>query len=91
MFLAEQPLFDHIRVVEDYGVIYLGSAVFKIARLLFVAMFSVHFFACLFYRVKIVSAATPEDVTDFYTAKNVAQDVSTLSKIIDFFFGSLVE
>ncbi len=56
--------------------IYLGSAVFKIARLLFVAMFSVHFFACLFFRVKTVSADSADDVTAFYTSKNVAQDVS---------------
>jgi hypothetical protein len=56
--------------------IYLGSAIFKIARLLFIAMFSVHFFACLFFRVKIVSASTQDDVVAFYTSKNVAQDVS---------------
>ncbi len=64
------------RVVEDYGVIYLGSAVFKIARLLFVALFSVHMFACVFFRVKVSSASTPEDVEAFYTSKNVAVDVS---------------
>ena len=64
------------RVVEDYGVIYLGSAVFKIARLLFIAMFSVHMFACIFFRVKVASAFTPEDVTVFYTSKNVPEDVS---------------
>ena len=68
-----------IRIVEDYGVIYLGSAVFKIARLLFVAMFSVHFFACLFFRVKEVSATAMDDVTDFYTSKNVAQNVSHIN------------
>jgi hypothetical protein len=59
-------------------VIYLGSAVFKIARLLFVAMFSVHLFACIFFRVKIASAFTPEDVTIFYSSKNVADDVSEI-------------
>jgi hypothetical protein len=63
-------------VVEDYGVIYLGSGIFKIARLLFIAMFSVHMFACVFFRVKIVSAAVPEDVTAFYTSRNVASNVS---------------
>jgi hypothetical protein len=62
--------------VEDYGVIYLGSPVFKIARLLFIAMFSVHLFACIFFRVKVASAFAPEDVTTFYTSKNVAEDVS---------------
>ncbi len=57
--------------------IYLGSPVFKIARLLFVAMFSVHLFACIFFRVKISSAFAPGDVTTFYTSKNVAEDVSS--------------
>lgn len=56
--------------------IYLGSAVFKIARLLFIAMFSVHMFACIFYRIKIISAFAPEDVSLFYTSKNVPADVS---------------
>ncbi len=64
------------RGVEDYGVIYLGSPVFKIARLLFVAMFSVHLFACMFFRVKVSSASTPEDVETFYTSKNVPYNVS---------------
>ena len=55
--------------------IYLGSAVFKIARLLFIAMFSVHLFACIFFRVKVASAFAAEDVTVFYTSKNVPEDV----------------
>jgi hypothetical protein len=63
------------RVVEDYGVIYLGSAVFKIARLLFVALFSVHMFACIFFRVKVTSALSPEDVEAFYISKNAADHV----------------
>jgi len=63
-----------VEVVEDYGVIYLGSAIFKIARLLFIALFSVHLFACIFFRVKIASAYTPEDVASFYTSKNVASN-----------------
>jgi hypothetical protein len=62
--------------VEDYGVIYLGSASFKIARLLFIAMFSVHLFACIFFRVKAVSASSPDDVLLFYSTKDVAEDVS---------------
>ena len=72
------------RVVEDYGVIYLGSAVFKIARLLFIAMFSVHMFACIFYRIKIVSAYAAEDVTLFYTSKNVPVDVSLVAQNMSF-------
>jgi hypothetical protein len=77
---------DHFlcRAVEDYGVIYLGSAIFKIARLLLIAMFSVHIFACVFFRVKIVSAATPEDVDAFYTSKNVPSDVSRNKETIGF-------
>ena len=61
--------------MEDYGVIYLGSAVFKIARLLFIAMFSVHLFACIFFRVKVATAFASGDVAAFYTTKNVAEDV----------------
>ncbi len=65
-------------MVEDYGVIYLGSASFKIARLLFVAMFSVHLFACIFYRVKVVSASSPADVSEFYLSRDIAEDVSKI-------------
>jgi hypothetical protein len=71
--------------VEDFGVIYLGSASFKIARLLFVAMFSVHIFACIFFRVKIVSATSPEDVSTFYTSRNVAEDVRYIFNVLQFF------
>jgi hypothetical protein len=70
--------------VEDYGVIYLGSAVFKIARLLFIAMFSVHMFACIFVRVKVASALSPEDVSAFYLSKNVAADVSLTCRVFSF-------
>ncbi len=56
--------------------IYLGSPVFKIARLLFVALCSVHLFACIFFRVKVSSALEPEDVATFYTSKNVPDNVS---------------
>ena len=64
--------------------IYLGSAVFKIARLLFFALFSVHLFACIFFRVKVSSALAPEDVTAFYTSKNVPDDVSNKYKSLYF-------
>jgi hypothetical protein len=56
-------------------VLYFGSSVFKIARLLFVALLSVHFFACIFYRVKKDSAASPEDVDTFYTSRGVSPNV----------------
>jgi hypothetical protein len=39
-------------------------------------MFSVHIFACIFYRVKVASASTPEDVTAFYVSNDILDDVS---------------
>ncbi len=66
----------YCRAIEDIGVVYLGSAVFKISRLTCIALFSVHLFACIFYRVKIVGANDPEDVIQFYKARNVQEDVS---------------
>ena len=41
------------RIIEDYAVVYFGSALYKILRLLLVALFSVHIFACAFFRVKV--------------------------------------
>ncbi len=63
------------RIVQDYVVLYFGSAIFKIARLLVIAMLSVHIFACAFYRVKKDSANSPEDVESFYQSKNVDSTV----------------
>jgi hypothetical protein len=57
-------------------VLYFGSAVFKIARLLFIAMLCVHFFACIYYRVKRDTTPNPDDVEAFYASKYVSQDVS---------------
>jgi hypothetical protein len=57
-------------------VVYLGSAIFKIARLTFIALFFVHLFACIFYRIKETSADSPEDVAAFYSTKRVDADVS---------------
>jgi hypothetical protein len=65
-------------VIEDYVVLYFGSSVFKIARLLFVALLSVHFFACIFYRVKNESAASSEDVEAFYSSRGVDSNVISL-------------
>ncbi len=56
--------------------LYLGSAIFKIARLLFIAMLCVHFFACIYYRVKRDTTPNPDDVDAFYQSKYVEQDVS---------------
>ncbi len=56
--------------------VYLGSAIFKIARLTFIALFFVHLFACIFYRIKETSADSPEEVVAFYSSKRVEADVS---------------
>jgi hypothetical protein len=68
-------------------VVYLGSAIFKIARLTFIALFFVHLFACIFYRIKQTTAESPEDVIAFYSSKHVEENVSTitcfLAKIVD--------
>jgi hypothetical protein len=62
------------------AVVYLGSAVFKIARLTYVALFFVHLFACMFYRVKMEGADSPAEVVEFYTSRNVAEDVRRCTK-----------
>ncbi len=61
--------------MEDYTVVYLGAALFKILRLLLVGAFSVHFFACIFFRVKVATAVHPEDVILFYSSRNVEEHV----------------
>jgi hypothetical protein len=63
------------RAFQDYTVLYLGSSSFKICRLLFIAMLSVHFFACAFYKVKMESAASISDVQAFYHSKNADPEV----------------
>ena len=55
--------------------VYLGSSIFKITRLLVIAVSSVHFFACIFHKVKEVSAATEEDIASFYVSRNVDEKV----------------
>jgi hypothetical protein len=63
--------------LEDLAVVYLGSAVFKIARLALVALFCVHLFACIFFWVKKEAANSPAEVIEFYTSRNVAVNVSS--------------
>ena len=63
------------RSIEDYAVVYVGSPLFKIMRLIIVAIFSIHLFACIFYRVKEVSADSKDDVAAFYASKNVENEV----------------
>ena len=57
-------------------VLYFGSSMFKIARLLFVALLSVHLFASAFYRVKNECAKSQDDVNAFYMSKGVDPAVS---------------
>ncbi len=59
-------------------VLYCGSSMFKIARLLFVALLSVHFFASAFYRVKNETAENQDDVDLFYQSKGVDPKVSNI-------------
>ncbi len=70
--------------------VYIGSAVFKILKLLAVATFSVHLFACMFYRIKVMSSATDEDVKRFYAERNVDDDVSNEAGIFSGFFCCLL-
>ena len=70
------------RKVEDYAVIYFGSALFKIGRLLLFASVSVHLFACIFFRVKESSAASKDDIASFYAAKGVAEDVRVNPRLL---------
>ena len=65
------------RLVEDYAIVYCGATLFKVLRLVIIATSSVHFFACIFYRVKILSAQTPDEVSNFYVSRGVDLDVST--------------
>ncbi len=60
-----------LRVISDYVVLNFGSSVYKIARLLVIAILSIHLFACAFFRVKKESALSPEDVDSFYESRNV--------------------
>ncbi len=70
-------------------VLYFGSAIFKITRLLFVAMSCVHVFACIFYRVKRESAPSTEEFDHFFTSRNIDPTVSTpnmnVPSMFDFF------
>jgi hypothetical protein len=63
-------LIKFVNVIEDYSVLYFGAAIFKIGRLLFIAMMSVHLFACAFFRVK-KETSSQEDVDNFYLSRNV--------------------
>ena len=99
------------RVLEDYAVLYFGPAMFKIGRLLLVAMMCalfaancqwcsvdidflicrcVHFFACAFFRVKEESAASPDDVSTFYSSRGVNQTVCIYSIQIGVDIGDII-
>ena len=74
-FSLTRGAYTHRSIIEDYAVLYFGSAMFKICRLLLIAMSSVHIFACAFHRVKKESAASPDDVAAFYASKGVDPEV----------------
>ncbi len=57
--------------------LYFGSAIFKIGRLLFIAMLSVHLFACAYFRVK-KETSSEEDMENFYLSRNVDSTVRAL-------------
>jgi hypothetical protein len=63
-------------MLEDYAVLYFGSAIFKIVRLLFIALLCVHFFACIYYRVKRDTTPNTDDVEAFYQSRYVEPNVS---------------
>ena len=67
-----------VRAAEDYVVLYFGPALFKIGRLLLIATICVHFFACLFFRVKEDSAASHAEVSAFYSSRGVDEQVSPI-------------
>jgi len=78
---------EFLGLIEDYIVLSIGIALYKVARLLFVAMMCVHVFACLFYRVKKESAVQPEDVDAFYLSRNSnAEDLTSAYVSSDCFF-----
>ena len=58
--------------MQDYAVLYFGTVAFKIGRLVAIAALCIHCFACAFYRVKIESASSPDDVEQFYVSRGVA-------------------
>jgi len=79
-------LVKFVTVLEDYAVLYFGSAIFKIGRLLFIAMLCVHFFACIYYRVKRDTTPNPDDVESFYQSKYVEQDDLPRAYLVCFYY-----
>ena len=61
--------------MEDYAVLTFGAPIFKIARLLTIALIMVHLFACAYYRVK-KETTDVDDFDSFFTARNVDPAVS---------------
>ncbi len=51
------------RTAEDYAVVYFGASIFKVTRLLVVAISSVHFFACAFFKVSDSYPHSPQNLT----------------------------
>jgi hypothetical protein len=68
----------HNSAAEDYAVLLFGSSIFKILRLLMIALVFVHLFACAYFRVKKESANSPEDMDGFFTSKAVDPTVGII-------------
>ena len=77
MLVTASFLFLIPSILEDYAVIYLGSSVFKIVRLLLVALLSVHYFACIFFAVKRDTAMSDADVAAFYGRFDIGPQVAS--------------
>jgi hypothetical protein len=69
-------------------VAFFGSACFKMLRLFIVAAFNVHFFACMFYRVKMQD--DPNIVTTFYETRRADANVCKLSLLFHSWYFLLV-
>ena len=65
-------------MIEDYAVVFVGSAWYKMLRLCFIAGFAVHLFACIFFQVK----SKNDNAIGFYSAKSVEIDVSFKKELL---------
>ena len=62
------------RLIHDFAVLFIGSAAFKVIRLVLCVLFIVHVLACGFYRVKVESGS-PAAVEDFFQSRGVNAQV----------------
>uniref|UniRef100_A0A7S0MT42 Ion transport domain-containing protein n=1 Tax=Cryptomonas curvata TaxID=233186 RepID=A0A7S0MT42_9CRYP len=79
-------LVKFVTIIQDYAVLYFGSAIFKIGRLLIIAMLGVHIFACIYYRIKRDTTPNSDDVEAFYQSKYVDQDDLPRAYLVCFYY-----